>query len=47
MGRILGNSDRIKIAVGEILAEASTGADGILWCESRLRGTLAGMGLQR
>ncbi len=46
MGYILGNSDRIKIAVNGIQAEATTGADGRPWCESRLRGTLAGMDLK-
>ncbi|MBE9571449.1 MAG: hypothetical protein IMF11_12530 [Proteobacteria bacterium] len=33
--------------VREILADASTGADGVLWCESRLGGIFAGVGLQR
>jgi hypothetical protein len=47
MGFILGNSDRIKITVHEILAEANTVADGTLWRESSLRRILAGIGLQR
>jgi len=47
MGFILGNSDRIKITVHEILAEASTVADGKLWRESSLRRIFAGIGLQR
>jgi hypothetical protein len=40
-------SGRVKITVHEILAEASTGTDDILWCESRLRRILTGIGLQR
>jgi len=35
------------LTVCEILADASTGADGVLWCESRLGGIFAGVGLQR
>jgi len=46
-GKVWQVSGRINITVREILAEASAGADGMLWCESRLRRILAGMGLQR